>query len=825
MKKSPLAVFIITTEMMLCSLAVGQTPDGPVFNITVEQRGSSDGETMVKNVKAGYWPCAVWNSGYFGGESFSDKSVMGAQTTATPEGLLARRGSIAGMKPGEVLLFYVREKSGTGNEGHCSATLTTTGDGVFSCTVVSGDDKGTYTAGGPVTEPGRRAFGPAGNANAIIKRTAEGVILTFMEPKLEAEGYCDFFGLFDGENTPEALPEVFTFKLTNDELENWSTLQKVNDRTLPGPLGGSLHIRAVLTSGAFDEKKADVTLVGCSELSTGEQGQVNATGKPEGGSYRFWSEPPGMLMIESEGSSATLTGSRPGRGTLYVEYTTPDGGRTEASRPASVVSINSYNGGDAIPPIPLYDVDGKKLSGKLTVPYSSQPDEAQELVDFVSGNPSVFTVVASADNLDIQVSKPGKGTIEARDNCGNTTGPTVEVEVVNCSDETKAKLAEETRIVTEAIKEQLKQLEDIINSKEYQKASGSFLESAANLTLKTSGLIFGMAAGAPGADQVVQATGKVFGSGSALLDLVRSESLSQAGVNSVKLGIELVDATVLGVISGAQETYEAANKFGEDLGVIQGATMKISNAQKWIEHWSRYIDDLIRRQKLCESGAGQDGGQGEPAPEPVQKPAEPGSETANQPAGTARAAKPGGEQPSAEVPAPGEAAGEKRPDEGEPGGEEVPGEGGEISPPKPPSEAGQEGLPYAPGDCGCNSTKTMKPGPEVFAILQADMQNLNNCVADFQNGPLTSYVKTLEEWKTLTGELTSALGEDQKSIETSLHDVIPLMESLLQQTQSFDKAGQEFIKDFEKCPASSSSWMDLLKTAVTVTVDSIKTKY
>ena len=119
----------------------------------------------------------------------------------------------------------------------------------------------------------------------------------------------------------------------------------------------------------------------------------------------------------------------------------------------------------------------------------------------------------------------------------------------------------------------------------------------------------------------------------------------------------------------------------------------------------------------------------------------------------------------------------------------------------------------------------MKPGPEVFAILQADMQNLNNCVADFQNGPLTSYVKTLEEWKTLTGELTSALGKDQKSIETSLHDVIPLMESLLQQTQSFDKAGQEFIKDFEKCPASSSSWMDLLKTAVTVTVDSIKTKY
>lgn len=825
MKKPPLAVLIISTGMTLCSLAGGQTPDGPVFNITVEQNGSSDGEKMVKNVKAGYWPCAIWNSGYFGGESFSDQSVMGAQTTATPEGLLARRGSIAGMKPGEVLLFYVREKSGTGNEGHCFATLSTIGDGVFSCTVVSGDDKGTYTAGGPVTEPGRRAFGPAGTANAIIKRTAEGAILTFSEPNLEAEGYCDFFGLFDGENTPEALPEVFTFKLTNDELKNWSTLQKVNDRTLPGPLGGSLHIRAVLTSGVFDEKKADVTLGGCSELSTGEEGQVNATGKPEGGSYRFWSEPPGMLMIESEGPSATLTGSRPGRGTLYVEYTTPDGARTEASKPASVVGILSYNGGDTIPPIPLYDVDGKKLPGKLTVPYSSEPEEAQELVDFVSGNSSVFTVVASAENLDIEASKTGKATLEARDNCGNTAGPTVEVEVVNCTDETKARLAEEARIATEIIKEQLKLLEKIINSEEYLKASGRFLESSANLTLKTSGLIFGMAAGAPGADQVVQSAGKVFGSGSALLDLSRSGNLSEAGMNTVKLGIELVDATILGVISGAQETYQAATEFGEDLGGIQGATLRLSNAQMWIEHWSRYIDDLIRRQKLCESGAGQDGGQGEPVPEPVQKPAEPGSEAANQPAGSAIAAEPGGGQPSDEKPAPNEAAGEKSPDEGEPGGEEVPGEGGEISPPKPPSEARHEGLPYAPGECGCNSTKTMKAGPEIFAKLQADMQNLNNCVGDFQNGPLTSYVKTIEEWKTLTGELTSALGKDQKSIETVLHDVIPRMEALLQQTQSFDIAGKEFIKDFEKCPALSSSWMDLLKSAVTVTVDSIKTKY
>jgi len=105
------------------------------------------------------------------------------------------------------------------------------------------------------------------------------------------------------------------------------------------------------------------------------------------------------------------------------------------------------------------------------------------------------------------------------------------------------------------------------------------------------------------------------------------------------------------------------------------------------------------------------------------------------------------------------------------------------------------------------------------------LQSLGQCVSDFKNGPLNGYVKTLEDWKTVTNGLGLAFGKDQKSIETAVLNAIPKMDSLLQETQSFDLAGKEFLQNFEKCPESTSSWMDLLKSALTVTVDSIKTKY
>ena len=512
---------IFSAGMMLSSLASGQTPNGPVFTITLEQKGTSDGETMTKDIEAKYWPCTMWNSGYYGGLSFTEQAVLGAQVKATPEGLLAARGSIAGMKPGEVLLFYVREKSGSGKAGDCSNEVTTIGDGIFRCIIREGDDVTTNITGDPANEKYSKTFGPGSNTNAKIKRTPEGAVLTFSEPSLEGEGYCDFFGLFEGNNVPEDWPELTTFTFTNDDLKNWPSMLKINDRTLNGPESGSLHVRATLHGGSVSYEKAELTLAGCSELSGDNQSIVTASGKPEGGSYEFRVEPSDLLSVDASGATATLTGSRPGRGTLYVEYTSPDGTRAEASRPASMVRINDYNSGEVIPQIPLYDIDGNKLEGKLTVAYSSEPDEAQELVDFVSGNPSVFTVVASADNLDLHGAKAGKATLEARDNCGKTTGPTVEVEVVNCDKETVEALERMKKAAIENLQDAAENLKKISGSKEFEKARDDLVRSTANLLAK-AGLTIITSGETPSA--AVNAVTDIAEAGAAISEMIASGS-------------------------------------------------------------------------------------------------------------------------------------------------------------------------------------------------------------------------------------------------------------------------------------------------------------
>ena len=53
----------------------------------------------------------------------------------------------------------------------------------------------------------------------------------------------------------------------------------------------------------------------------------------------------------------------------------------------------------------------------------------------------------------------------------------------------------------------------------------------------------------------------------------------------------------------------------------------------------------------------------------------------------------------------------------------------------------------------------------------------------------------------------------------------PRLDSLIERTKSYDEAGKTFLKQFEKCPESVTTGMEVLKSALTVTVDSITTKY
>jgi hypothetical protein len=567
--------------------------------------------------------------------------------------------------------------------------------------------------------------------------------------------------------------------------------------------------------------KPEVNLYGCSELSTEEQGEVFASGKPEGGKYRFWVEPGNLLTVESDGeSSAIIKGSTPGKGTLYVEYTTPEGKTNTASQQASCVNIENYNGGQAIPQIALFDVAGEKLAGVLNVPLSAQPSNIEELVDFVPADKSILAAVGLPGAVELTGSKAGKTTIKATTNCGHDTGPTVEVEVVNCSDETKAKLAEEMRIAKEAQQQAYKEIANILGSEEFAKAADRIAESTGNLAIKMGGAIIGSLSGGK-VDAGVKTAAKIYGVGSNLLDFVtglaEGENLGTAS-NMAQMIVELGGTDNQQAVASAIETIQAAYEFGEDLGSLISTDRQLKEAVKWAEHWNKYIEDVVRRQRICRDSDEEPKGSEQPPKEPKAK---------EQPPKDPVPPKTDPEKPTPQPDKP-------KPKTEDPSGDEPPAEdptgddpGDTDDPPVPPKgEPKTIGLPFAPSeDCGCKSSKDLTGDESGLSALESGLTNLGKCVEDFSTGPLTNYVNTLKGWKEVTSTLDNAIKAGPEELKKVAGEAAPRIKLLLGDTKSFDEAGRVFYENFKTCPESTSSGVVLMKSAFNVTVDSVKTNY
>ena len=577
-----------------------------------------------------------------------------------------------------------------------------------------------------------------------------------------------------------------------------------------------------LTIAPYKEPdKPEVNLYGCSELSIEEQGEVMASGKPEGGKFRFWVEPGSLLTVESDGeSSAIIKGSTPGKGTLYVEYTTPDGKTNTASQQASCINIENYNGGQAIPQIALFGVDGEKLPGVLKVPLSAQPSNIEELVDFVPADKSILAAVGLPGAVELTGSKAGKTTLKATTNCGHDTGPTVEVEVVNCSDETKAKLAEEMRIAKEAQQQAYKEIANILGSEKFAKAADHIAESTGNLAIKMGGAIIGSLSGGK-VDAGVKTAAKIYGVGSNLLDFVtglaEGENMATAS-NLAQMIVELGGTDNQQAVASAIETIQAAYEFGEDLGSLISTDRQLQEAVKWAEHWNKYIEDVVRRQRICRDSDEEPKGTEQPPKEPKAKdqpPKDPVPPKTDPEKPTPQPDKP---KPKTEEP-----SGDEPPDE-DPTGDD-PGDT-DIPPVPPKSDPKTIGLPFAPSeDCGCKRSKDLTGDASGLSALESGLTNLGKCVEDFSTGPLTDYVNTLKGWKEVTSTLDNAIKAGPEELKKVAGEAAPRIKLLLGDTKSFDEAGRVFYENFKSCPESTSSGVGLMKSALTVTVDSITTKY
>ncbi len=599
---------------------------------------------------------------------------------------------------------------------------------------------------------------------------------------------------------------------------SWSLSENEKERTSNGIAYSTKETSIDVTLVPYKESdKPVVMLQGCQKLGVGETGTVTAVAKPEGGSYKFWVEPADLITVSVNDATATLTGQTPGRGVLMVEYTTPDGKTAQTSVEASCIKIESYNGGQAIPQIAFYDIDGKKKTGVITVPVTAQPSDAIELVTFELTNPGVLSAVGIGTEVTLQGITLGKTSLQAKTTCGASTGPAVEVEVVNCDDETNARLAEMMRLAKEEQKRTAEEIEKILGSKEFEKASDHIAESTGNLAIKTGGLIIGTLSG--GAGKGVQTAAGIYGTASGALDVIKGggDIIKQVS-NLSQFIVQLGGSAMQQAIAGGTETLDAAREFGEDLGVLKATSIRLKGATDVYEQANRQVERISGLQSICRKGT-------KPQPKQDQAPAvteKPKTDPTPKPNPTPTPKQDATPKPEPTNPVPKT----EEPTVQEPQTEDpIADDEVLVDPERPVIPPRQVGLPYEPGDCGCDKSRALTANSESFSTMQTGMDNLQKCVDNFSSGPLTEYINTLKEWINVTEGLEKAVNTGEKELIAASKEAIPIIESLLVRTKSFDEAGKIFLDEFKACPESMKAGVEVLNSVNKITVESLKLKY
>lgn len=596
------------------------------------------------------------------------------------------------------------------------------------------------------------------------------------------------------------------------------SLKETENKKLQGGHSNSETTVEITVMPYKESDKPEVTLLGCSELEVGGQSMVVATGKPVGGTFRFWAEPSSMMTVENDGSSANLTGTTPERGNLFVEYITPDGKTAQTSQVASCVKVEKYNGGQPIPQIALYDIDGKKLQGIKTVPVDAQPANAAELVKFVPADPGVISALGVGSEVTLQGLRTGTTTLQAKTNCGEDTGPAVEVEVVNCDDETIATLERMQEAALENLEEATERLQETAGSEEFEKARDELVSSTIELLAKAGLTIFanGKTSGA------VKVAAEIADKGSALSEIIASSNPEELKNNIGKTAsgesfekiVEKQFGNAVGDLwgkslsaaIGVAEVQQAAQKFGDNIGEILKHEDVMKGLADNYEQAIRNFDRITKRLNVCKEGTEQPQSKEQPKSDPDPKPTDPTppkDPTPNQDPVT-------GDQPQPTEPTPTEPTAD----------DEV------IGDPEPPVvPPKQVGLPYEPADCGCGKTKDLTVKSADFAALGVGMKNLGECVEDFKTTSLNDYQLALQDMSALTDSLSTSLKTNAEEFLVKAKASKPRLDELVSRVKSYDKAGTEFLNKMEKCPDSVTTGMEIFQSVEKITVDSIKTKY
>jgi len=568
-----------------------------------------------------------------------------------------------------------------------------------------------------------------------------------------------------------------------------------------------------------ESDKPVITIEGCADPGVGETVTVTATAKPEGGSFKFRVEPPELITVTATDATATLTGQTPGQGVLMVEYTTIDGKTAQTSLEASCVKIDSYNQGQAIPQIAFYDIDGKKKNGILTVAVSGQPGNAAELVKFEAADPGVLSAVGTGSEVTLQGINTGKTTLQAKNKCGSDIGPSVEVEVVNCDDETIATLERMRKVAMENLMEATSELQRVAGSKEFEKARDELVSSTVTLLAK-AGLTIISSGKSP--SKAVTVASEIADKGSALSEIIASSNPEElrnnvgktaAGESFEKIvegqfGQAVGDAwgKSLSAVFGVDEVQKAANEFGKNIGEILKHEEVMKGVTENYEQAFRNYQAIVNRLQFCSRNMENTGNRNTPPSD--QKPAQQKQDPQQN-----QAQKNEGQTVD-------------QPQNGEPADESPATDDDVMVDPEPPViPPRQVGLPYEPKDCGCNNSKDLTVKSADFSTLGTGIKNLGDCVKNFSTTTLQDYKTALIELSGLTEKLSATLKSDAGAFLVQAKESQSQLDDIVKRIRAYDETGGAFVSQMEKCSESVNTGMEIFQSVEKITVESIKTNY
>lgn len=442
-------------------------------------------------------------------------------------------------------------------------------------------------------------------------------------------------------------------QITLDDLKNGFDKSYRFDGTVIGAapmcMGHELTRGTLRMRYRSGEEDPTVSFDACLHLAKGEVRNVTAEGSPSDGSYRFSTFGSTFAVRGTGGNAAEVRGQTPGKGDVTVQYER-SGRIASATVAGSVVDVVSINGGAPIPKLGIYGANGLQIRDTRNFPLRLDPVDGY--VQMTLEDDTLASVVNTASVVQLQPTKIGRTTMQAKTLCGTAVGPRVPIEIVRCDDEVQRQLRTQQAQLKSQIDQLVKRITSLTADAEFQEAATEIAQSTKDIAIKTGESIvgtlsFGESQRIAFAAKRGITLSKQITINSKRLDVVGTtwdigDMLNDAGeatdspgdwqkvgkpILSAAIMLAQNEAIALGKTYG--EAYLAAEKFGRHLGTLAGVAEQLEQLEPQLDRAVKEYVRISTRLEYCEragSGTQQPGPQPpkptppKPTPVPVEEP-------------------------------------------------------------------------------------------------------------------------------------------------------------------------------------------------------------